>query len=202
MSSAFFYIFSTFVVEQITHPAIRYGFYLAPLIMLTLIKGINERKRKYLIVTAILWSLASSDMHWIIFGSVIILGYIVYDLIYKLIISEQRRINVITNSLQYTLLVFGFFLLINSYWILPGVTSGGVSLYGDILTEESSQLLFRNAYMSNMMAMKGSFNLHETYGASPHFFDFLNNFNLNVFLIILTVMGLSPFILIRKKSKE
>ena len=202
ISSAFFYIFSTYVVEQVTHPAIKYGFYLAPLILYTLIKGINENRKRYLVLSAILWSLAVADLHWSIFGSIIIVGYIAHDLIYKVSKDKKPKIYLMGSALTSIIVVFGTFLLINLYWIIPGVLSGGSSLYPNVLTEEGLISLFRNANMPNVMAMKGNFFLTLRYGDLPQFLDSLQGINLNIFLIALVIIGLSSLVMYKDKSKE
>lgn len=202
ISSAFFYIFSTYVVEQVTHPAIKYAFYLAPLILYTLIKGINENRMLYLVLTAILWSLAVSDMHWPIYGSIIIAGYIAYNLIYGLVKDKKPKIYLMRSALTYIIVVFGTFLLINLYWIIPGVFSGGASLYPIVLTEEGLISWFRNANMLNIIAMRGNFFLAYRYGNLPQFLGFLQGINLNILLIALVIIGLSSLVMYKNKSKE
>jgi hypothetical protein len=191
LSASFFYILSTYVVEHIVHPTIVYGFYLAPLILLTLMKGINESKKNYAIYTAILWSLAVSDAHWIVYGSIIISGYIIYHFFWYIFKSRNK----IYFHIYYLLIVFILFILLNFYWILPGSLSGGTSLYGNILTRESiSNVLFRHADISNAFAMRVNFNLEKCYGNLPPLLGFFEGFNLNICLLILTIFGLSIFI--------
>ncbi|KPJ56624.1 hypothetical protein AMJ49_04360, partial [Parcubacteria bacterium DG_74_2] len=189
-----FYMLSTYVVEQASHQTIKYAFYLAPLILFTLIKGINENKKNYLLFSVILWSLAVGDMHWVIFGGIIFLSYIIYDAIY----TEGSISGIFKKISINSVFVFGIFLLLNAYWIISGMLSGGTS--GNVLTGVGG--CFGNASMSNMIAMKGSFGLHNAYGELPQFLSFLEGINLNVFLIVLTFLGLLSFVLVHKKYKE
>lgn len=193
-ASSFFYIFSTFVVEEASHQTIKYAFYLAPLILFTLIKGINENKKNYLLFSVILWSLTVSAMHWVIFGGIIFLGYIIYDAIYK----RDNVLRIIKRILTNCIFVLGIFLLLNSYWIIPLMLSGGDSPQGNIMTKEWG--LFGSG-VSDMMAVKGIYNPLDTYGELPQFLSFLEGINLNVVLIILTIIGLLSFVLVRKKHK-
>ena len=202
ISSAFFYIFSTYVVEHVTHPAMTYAFYLAPLILYTLIKGINENRKRYLVLSAILWSLAASDIHWPIYGSIIIAGYIAYNLICELVKDKKPKIYLMRSALTAIIVVFGTFLLINSYWIIPGVFSGGTSLYPEVLTEEGAIFWYRNANMLNIMAMKANVALDLRYSNLPQSLDSLQGLNLNIFLIALVIIGLSSLVMYKKKSKE
>lgn len=194
-ASSFFYIFSTFVVEEVSHQTIKYAFYLAPLMLFALIKGINENKKSCLLFSVILWSLMISAMHWVIFGSIVFLGYIIYDSIYR----ERNILKIIKKISANCLFVFGFFILLNLYWILPLKLSGGDSSVGNVITRDWG--LFWGG-VSDMMAAKGIYDPDITYGKLPQFLSFFNDINLNIFLIILTIVGLSSFIFIRKSIKD
>lgn len=198
-ASGFFYIFSTYIVQHVTHPTIRYGFYLSPLILYTTIRGINEQKRIYLIITVFLWSLACSDMHWVFFGTLLIFGYALFSFIIKIINNSENRSYILEDFLKNCFLIFALFISFNSYWILPGLISGGTSLYGNVLTQDNIQVFFRNANLNNIVAMKANFNLQESYGEIPGFLNFLN---LNLFLVVLTSLGILSFVLIKNKTKE
>ena len=189
LSSSFVYFFSTYVIESSVHPGIVYSYYLAPLNLLILIKGLKENKYKFTIFSALLWSISCIDAHWIFYGFFLFIGLIIYNLICQLNLQFKKdKINILKTHSIHIFLLLTFFMLFSSYWSIPSFISGGSSRYGNILTIEGLKIWFRNASPTNLFAMKSNFNLEQMYGNVPLV---IQKIHLNLFLYLIVIFGLS-----------
>src|ERR671919_1988685 len=156
--SALFFMFATFVVELVSNPGIALSFYLSPLLFYLLIKGVEENKISYLLLTSVIYALMAYALHFIVFGLIIILSYIVYDLLYRIGVQRLPSFSSLKRAGWYTLIIIGPFIALNSYWLIPNLAFSGLSLYPNLLTEENPRLLYRNADIINLFSVKGGFN--------------------------------------------
>ena len=53
------YMWSPYLINHSRHPMMMFAYGIAPLLLLCLIKGIEGRKMKYIVLSGLLWSLAS-----------------------------------------------------------------------------------------------------------------------------------------------
>ncbi|MGH9925527.1 MAG: hypothetical protein ACRD5B_09135, partial [Nitrososphaeraceae archaeon] len=65
LASSLFFIFATFVVETTFHPAIAFSFYLSPLFLYALIRGVEENRIRYLLLASLIYSLMAVTLHFV-----------------------------------------------------------------------------------------------------------------------------------------
>jgi hypothetical protein len=188
--SALFIIFSTFVVETAFHPGIAFSFYLSPLLFYFLIRGVEEDRISYLLLSSVIYALVAHASHFVVFGLIIILSYIVYDLLYRIIVQRFRGFPSLKRAAWYSLIVIGPFIALNSYWLVPNFAYSGLSLYPNLLAEEGPELLYRNADIINIFSVKGDFGLYSYYPFTESELTYIN-----ILSITLTVIALSSLVL-------
>jgi uncharacterized membrane protein len=163
LASSLFFMFATFVVETTNHPAIAFSFYLSPLLLYALIRGVEENRVNYLLLCSIVYSLMAVSLHFIVFGFIIILSYILYDLLYKIIIQRFRSLSALRRTVWYSLIFIVHFIALSSYWLVPNIAYGGLGLYYNLLTTADPGFLYRYADIINIFSVKGVFNSGEIY---------------------------------------
>jgi len=85
------YMWSSYIIYRSFHPSILAVYGLAPLLVLSLIVCFEKKKIRYALLTALLWSLACADVHWIVFGALLILGYFSFNAAADIIGSLRAR---------------------------------------------------------------------------------------------------------------
>jgi hypothetical protein len=193
LASSLFFMFATFVVETTFHPAIAFSFYLSPLFLYAVIKGIEENRINYLLLSSLIYSLMAVTLHFAIFGLIILLSYTLYDFLYKTLVQRFRSFPVLKRTAWYTLIVFGPFIALSSYWLVPNLVSSGYALYSNLLTAEDPETSYRNVDIINIFSVKGFFNLYEIYVRSELTYT-------NILSIMLTVIAVSS-LLFYKQNK-
>src|ERR671915_2457837 len=188
--SALFFIFAAFVVETAFHPGIAFSFYLLPLLLYLLIRGVEEDKISYLLLTSVIYALVAHGVHFVVFGLIIILSYIVYDLLYRILIQRFRGFSSLKRAAWYTLIIIGPFIALNSYWLIPNLAFSGLSLYPNLLVEESPELLYRNSNILNIFSVRADFALYSIYPYSESELAYMN-----ILSISLTAIALSSLVL-------
>lgn len=158
LCAALVYTLSPFITTEASHPSIKIAYYLSPLISLVFLKALlQQERRRWIVISAVIWSMAVAAMHWLLFGLIIVvltaIGWLISTTGYN---REHCKTSLFQAGKGIALLV-GLFFLFNAYWIVPGMLSGGTSLYGNILTEEGVSTIFRNANILNTLALKGGF---------------------------------------------
>jgi len=197
--SSFVYFASPYIIEQITHPAIRYAYSLAPLLLLFIFKALETDVKKYSLISGLLWSISCADTHWIFFGFLLFIWSMIYAFVSKARIHSEKKDSVKKLLKRYVMhlsIFLGSFLLFSSYFLLPAVLKGGASLYPNILTPKRLEIWFRNASPLNLFAMKGQF--HSRYGVPP---DILKGIYLNIFLYLISILGLTSLLFKTKRYK-
>src|ERR671919_2117834 len=156
--ASLFFMFATFVVGTAFHPGIAFSFYLSPLLFYLLTRGVEEDRISYLLLSSVIYALVAHGLHFVVFGLIIILSYIVYDLLYRILVQRLRSFSSLKRAAWYSIIIIGPFIALNSYWLIPNIAFSGLSLYPNLLAEEDPQLLYRNADIINLFSVKGGFN--------------------------------------------
>jgi hypothetical protein len=188
--SSLFFIFATFVVGTAFHPGIAFSFYLSPVLFYLLIRGVEEDRISYLLLSSVIYALVAHGTHFVIFGLIIILSYIVYDLLYRILIQRFRGFSSLKRAAWYTLIIIGPFIALNSYWLIPSFAFAGLSINPNLLVEESPELLYRNSNILNIFSVRADFNLYSIYPYSESELAYMN-----ILSISLTAIALSSLVL-------
>jgi hypothetical protein len=195
LASSLFFIFATFVVETTFHPGIAFSFYLSPLLVYAVIKGVEENKPSYLLLSSFIFSLMAFALHFVVFGLIIILSYILYDLVYKIIVDRFHSFSAVKRAAWYALIVVGPFIALSSYWLIPNMVYGGLGLYYNLLTEVDAEIFYRNADIINILSVKGVFALDEIYPYTQSELAYVN-----ILSIMLTVIAVSSLLLYKQNK--
>ena len=195
LAASLSFVFSTFVVESTFHPAIAFSFYLSPVLLYAVIKGIEENRLSYLLFSSLIYSLTAVTLHFVVFGLIVILSYIVFDLLYKILIQRFNSLSVIKRAAWYILVIVGPFIAMSSYWLIPNFAYAGHSIYSLMLTANDPQILYRNVDLINVFSVKGFFNLHEAYPFTQSEFAYIN-----ILSIMLTIIATSSLLLLKQNK--
>src|ERR671919_452412 len=187
--SSLFFIFATFVVGTAFHPGIAFSFYLSPLLFYLLIKGVEEDRISYLLLSSVIYALVAHGLHFVVFGLIIILSYIVYDLLYRILVQRLRSFSSLKRAAWYTLIIIGPFIALNSYWLIPNLTFSGHSLNPNLLVEESAERLYRDSNLINTFSVRADYNSY-SYPYSRSELAYMN-----ILSITLTVIAVSSLVL-------
>src|SRR5919106_6026001 len=187
--SSLFFMFATFVVGTAFHPGITFSFYLSPLVFYLLIKGVEEDRISYLLLSSVIYALLAHGLHFVVFGLIIILSYIVYDLLYRILVQRFRSFSSLKRAAWYTLIIIGPFIALNSYWLIPNLYFSGLSLNPNLIAEESSNRLYRNSDIINIFSVRASI-LKSFYPYSESELTYMN-----ILSITLTVIAVSSLVL-------
>jgi uncharacterized membrane protein len=190
LASSLFFMFATFVVETTNHPAIAFSFYLSPLLLYVLIRGVEENRTSYLLLSSLIYSLMTAAYHFLIFGLIIILSYILYDLFFKIIVDRFRIFSALKRASWYALIVVGPFIALSSYWLVPNLVYAGLELYPLVRTASDYELLYRYADIINIFSVKGTFNSGEVYPYTES-----ERAYINILSITLTILAVSSLVL-------
>src|SRR5919106_1696151 len=156
--SSLFFMFATFVVGTAFHPGIAFSFYLSPLLFYLLIRGVEEDRISYLLLSSVIYALVAHGLHFVVFGLIIILSYIVYDLLYRILVQRLRSFSSLKRSAWYTLIIIGPFIALNSYWLVPSLAFSGLSLNPNLLSEESAERTYRYSNLINTFSVRQAYN--------------------------------------------
>jgi hypothetical protein len=188
--SSLFFMFATFVVGTAFHPGIAFSFYLSPLLFYLVIKGVEEDRISYLLLSSVIYALVAHQLHFVVFGLIIILSYIVYDLLYRILVQRFRSFSSLKRAAWYTLIIIGPFIALNSYWLIPNFAFSGIELNPNLIVEETPELLYRNSNIMNVFSVKADFNLYSIYPYSESELAYMN-----ILSITLTVIAVSSLVL-------
>ena len=153
ITSAVLYAFNPWVMDRIQHRFLLTSYSILPLIFLFSFKALNDGKLnfKYSFAAAILFMLASTSIHSILFISILLLSMFIY-----LFFSLKQHKQILLNSLFLLALYFAFSL----YWILPSIFySTSQALQPQyVSTIETVRLLSRNSNLLNVLGLGGYWN--------------------------------------------
>jgi hypothetical protein len=161
IASAVLYAFNPWVMNRIQHRFLLTSYSILPLMFLFSFKALKDGKLnlKYSFVAAILFAIASTSIHSILFISILLLSLSIYLFFYL----KQKK-QVILNLLFLLALYFVFSL----YWILPSIFySTSHSLQPPYVdTIETVNLLSRNSNLLNVLGLVSYWNPKITIGGS------------------------------------
>src|ERR671918_2410781 len=188
--SSLFFIFATFVVGTAFHPGIAFSFYLSPVLFYLLIRGVEEDRISYLLLSSVIYALVAHGTHFVIFGLIIILSYIVYDLLYRILIQRFRGFSSLKRAAWYTLIIIGPFIALNSYWLVPNFAFAGLSLNPNLIAEESAERTYRYSNLINTFSVRQASKEYSIYSYSESELAYMN-----ILSITLTAIALSSLVL-------
>ncbi len=200
---ALLYMWSSYGIYHAFHPAIMAAYALGPLMFLTLVKGINERNPKMLILAGFLWSVSCGAVHWTIYGPLLLLGYIFYSVVRRLIaiiIRKKSRAendrNKRSDSKKYfiTHLSSLFILLVSfagfsAYWLIPGFFMGGTGRYSGTMDASSLEMSYARSSIMDIFTRYSSHAVESDIYMSQSAFA-----NGAGFEGIITIMGIFVFL--------
>lgn len=191
LAAALFYLLGTFILETSFHPAITISFYLSPLVLYLIIRGVEDEKYKYLVLSSIIFTIVVADLHFAIFGFIVFISYIWYDIIFRIVTQKSSVYRSVIRGAKYSTVVIVSGILLNSFWFFPILSSGGQELNPNVMTQEDPQILYRNADILNIFSGKGFFNLKEVYPYTDQELATLNI--LSILLVVLALVSLPLF---------
>jgi len=200
ITGSLLYILSPFIVEELSHPTVKYAFYLTPLFLIFMFRGFNENKMHFMIALALIWTFMCGALQHVVYGAVVLTLYFIFQLILIFRADKTNKLSNLLSKAKLYMVAILLFILINTFWLIPVQLAGSVALYPKVLSVESIAYTFRYANLINIFSFKGNFGLVDSYGDIPKYFpSFLQTFNLNVFLIIFSVLSIS-YLLVNRKT--
>jgi hypothetical protein len=149
-----FYAYNVWSFHRIHHWYLWFGYATLPLFIISLIYAFkNPTKWWYVFATVMIWSLASSTPHMVIFYALFYIGISIY-FIFSNIRNKQAlpKLGITITS------IILLYLLVNLYWMYPyylySLSSGQGSLLPSILvTEELTMILSRDSIFLNVIRL-------------------------------------------------
>ncbi|MBI0584489.1 MAG: hypothetical protein ISF22_09730 [Methanomassiliicoccus sp.] len=143
------YMFNPWSMSRIEHFFLWTGYALAPLILIGAMKGLEDHDRKTLVITGVLWMLASTSVHYTVFLSILVFGALLCQRPLRMSWSERQSL------LGSFLILLASFLITSLYWIIPYLASllGGSGGPQTVLTVEVLNMLSANS--TPMNAIRG-----------------------------------------------
>lgn len=141
------YMFNPWSMNRIEHFFLWTGYALAPLILVGAMKGFEDHDLKILVITGLLWTVASTSVHYTAFLFLLILGAFLYQNLIKMSWSQRRKL------LLSFLILLTSFLITSMYWIAPYLTSllSGSGGPTTVLTVEVVNMLSANSNPLNAL---------------------------------------------------
>jgi hypothetical protein len=163
-SAGLAYMWNTFLIQRTFHPILRLAYAIAPIIIITLIIGLENRKPKYIILTGFLWCLVCANTHWAVYGAILLFSFIVFNFLLEFAHSLHRGKllafkETFVPHLTYMIILVGFFAVFSAYWLVPGFLMGGTSRYGYVLAIERLQNFYSESSMIDIMSAYGQHHL-------------------------------------------
>jgi hypothetical protein len=147
------YAYNVWSFLRIGHWYLWVGYGLLPLFLISIIYAFQNTKRwKYIVFSALLWSLASITPHMIIFYGLIYFGLIIIFVINRCLKRQSIKSLVIP-----TIAILTLYTLLNFYWIYPLLLADSDSLQKlgpqYVLTYEMGEILSRNSDFLNTLRL-------------------------------------------------
>ena len=155
--AGFAYLANGYLTHHSTHPLIQASFAFAPLIILSLIVGLERKKLRYVVLAGFLWSMVSGDVHWIVFGAILLYAFIFYNFIATYVRSfHEGKLRALKTSFfeffkNSAILGVSFFSF-SAYWFIPGFLMGGSSRFAQYLEPESLVQWYNKATLLNIIS--------------------------------------------------
>jgi hypothetical protein len=153
-----FYAYNVWSFHRIGHWYFWIGYGLLPIFFMSVIYALrNPKKLHYVLACILLWTLASSNPHMVIFYALIFVSFSIIFLI-----KSFRKRNEFLKLLIPIFLIISVYPLINLYWIYPYVSSSTSErfLRSTVVTQDSTDDLSRESNFVNVFRLiEGTFNM-------------------------------------------
>ena len=192
--TGFAYSCSNFFISHGIHPFIRLTYALAPFLILSIIVGIEKRKRRFFVLAGFIWCGMIGSIHWLVYGAILVCSIIgIYFLSDLIKTKREGCIKKIGQSIFFhftsAIIIIVSFILFSSYWILPGFLMGGTSRYKNILTTQNLESWYSRTSMIELMRMNSTNTPTSTVYSSDGFI-----FGSIELLNLLFILGLAIFL--------
>lgn len=158
---SFFYAYNVWSFHRIGHWYFWLGYALLPLFFISVIYAFRyPKKLKYVVASALLWSVASSTPHMTIFFGLVFAG-LSAKLIIDSIRKKNRKLSLLNAARPITLIVL-VYVSVNLYWIYPYIISSQSENFqwSAAVTEETTRELSRESNFLNVIRLlEGTFNM-------------------------------------------
>lgn len=146
--SSLFYAYNIWSFHRIGHWFLWIPYAVLPLFFISAIysfKSSDRLKYKYIIITVLIWSFASTSPHTIVF-----FGLMIGGIFLTIFIFGNKK-----NLIGCLVLIIFLYFLINMYWIYPYVLSSTSMIISPsyIVTEEVIQMLSRDSNFLNVLRL-------------------------------------------------
>jgi len=149
ITAALVYMFNPWMLPHITHLWMWAAYAITPLVLICFMKSLKTGKLTYVIATALLWSLASTTAHYLVFVGILIFSWLVFSLI-----TREIGKSTALNQVKVTSLTVFFFLAFNTFWLIPHLASGAItSSY--MVTTDSIEFISKNGSPLNVIRFMG-----------------------------------------------
>jgi len=151
---ALFYAYNVWSFHRIHHWYLWLGYAALPLFVVLLVKSFkNPTKWKYVVATVMIWTIASSTPHMVIFYGIFYVGISLYFIL-RNITNRSALLRIVIPLTS----IISFYLLLNLFWVYPYLMytlySGQGSLLPSILvTEELTRVLSRDNTFFNVVRL-------------------------------------------------
>jgi hypothetical protein len=149
---ALFYAYNVWSFHRIGHWYFWIGYGFLPIFFVSVIYSLrNPKKLQYMVASVLLWSVASSTPHMVVFYGLIFMTLSIIFVIRYLRANQKSAIQL----LRPIILIISIFILVNMYWIYPYIGSFGSDtfLWRTVVTEESTRDLSSDSYPLNVLRL-------------------------------------------------
>ncbi len=132
------YMWNAYMLFQSFHPYIRAGFAMAPLVVLSLYKGLETSKLRWIVCAAAIWSIACGDLHWVAYGGILFSSIVIFHWVQDMVASSDAKTRFKRSMFHVAVfaVLFGSVMILSMHWLLPGVLMGSTSRYGWLITSD------------------------------------------------------------------
>jgi hypothetical protein len=146
-----FYSYNVWSFIRINHWYLWIGYAILPLFFLFIIYSFrNPRNFKFILISSVLWSFASTTPHMVIYYGLIFTATFIVFLLHQSVAKQSTRKLII--PLLLTLVMYSLF---NAYWIYPFLKASSISEIGPhySLNYEIGQILSRESNFLNTLRL-------------------------------------------------
>jgi hypothetical protein len=149
-----YYAYNVWSFHRIGHWYLWLGYSMLPLFLVSVLYALKKPNRwKYVLTSVLIWSVASSTPHMVIFYGLFYLTFSLFFILRN--IGNNRALIRVAKPI---LSIISFYLLINLYWIYPYILYGShpgatTLLPSTHVTEEMTAILSRDSNFLNVMRL-------------------------------------------------
>lgn len=155
-----FYAYNVWSFHRVGHWYFWLGYAILPIFFVSVIYAFrNPRKWKYILVSVLLWSVASSTPHMAVFFAIIFVGLAIIFILKNVRRNRTKLKTILLKPISLTIVAYIF---INLYWIYPYLVSSTSEsfLWSAVVTEEITRELSRESdFLSVLRLIEGTFNM-------------------------------------------